>query len=68
VASVPNDDRTIPTGLTIGVFVTVLALIALVLAAQRIPHAKRPAILHPQVVVTTTVPNSPHGLAPWPGR
>lgn len=66
MTSVPNDDRTIPKGLTIGVFVTVLALIALVLAAQRIPHAKRPVILHPQVVVTTTV--SPHGEAPWPGR
>jgi hypothetical protein len=65
---VPNDDRTIPKGLTIGVFVTVLALIALVLAAQRTPHAKRPTILHPQVVVTTTVPNSPQGAAPWPGR
>jgi hypothetical protein len=65
VSTVPTDDnRAMPGRLTIGVFVIVIALIVLVLAAQKIPHAKRPTILHPRIV-TTTITNSPHADAPW---
>ena len=46
------------------VFVTVLAMIVIVLAAQKIPHAKRPTIRQPAVTTTTTIittlqPSSP---------
>jgi hypothetical protein len=61
VATVPGqNDRAIPRGLAIAVFLTVLTLIVIVLAAQTIPHAKRPSIVHPSVV-TTTITTTPHG-------
>jgi hypothetical protein len=62
-----EDDRAFSGRLTVGVFVSVVALIALVLLAQKIPHAKRPTILHPTVVVTT-ITNTPGAVAPWPAH
>ena len=62
----PTDsDRLISGRLTVGVFVTVVALIVVVLAAQKIPHAKRPVIHHPRVVVTT-ITHTPGAAAPLP--
>ncbi len=60
-----DDDRAFSGRLTVGVFITVVALIVLVLAAQKIPHAKRPSILQPTVVVTT-ITNSPGAAASRP--
>jgi hypothetical protein len=61
VAIVPSDDdRAISRRLAIAVFLTVLVLIVVVLAAQRIPHAKRPTIHHP-TVITSTIVTTPKG-------
>jgi hypothetical protein len=66
VTIVPTDsDRLISGRLTVGVFVTVVALIVIVLAAQKIPHAKRPVIQHPRVVVAT-ITHTPGAAAPLP--
>ena len=57
----PSDDgKGLRSGLAFAVFLTVIVLIALVLIAQRIPRAQRPA-LHPAIstVVITQVP-TPH--------
>lgn len=55
---VPADNNTNVYGrLTFAVFLTVIVLIALVLIAQRIPHAQRPTLRHP--VSTTVVTNTP---------
>lgn len=50
---VTDDERALPGRLTMMVFVTVLALIVFVLAAQKIPHAKRPTIRQPTTTFTT---------------
>jgi hypothetical protein len=60
-----DDNRAMPGRLTVGVFLTVVALIALVLAAQKIPHAKRPSILHPRIIITT-ITNSVPATPPSP--
>jgi hypothetical protein len=68
VTTVPTDSaRSISGRLTVGVFITVVALIVVVLAAQKIPHAKRPVIHHPRVVVTT-ITNTPGAAGPQPLR
>ncbi|HEY8828001.1 MAG TPA: hypothetical protein VIM17_09620 [Jatrophihabitantaceae bacterium] len=56
-------ERTDTGRLTIAVFMTVLALIVIVLAVQRIPHAQRPTIRQPTAttitITTTPRPNGP---------
>ncbi|MDT4893379.1 MAG: hypothetical protein QOE97_2414 [Pseudonocardiales bacterium] len=56
-----NDERAIrlPPGTGIAVFLTVVVLIALVLIAQRVPHALRPTIQPPPVTTVITVTNTP---------
>lgn len=47
-------------GVAFTVFLTVIVLIALVLIAQRIPHAQRPSIKQPvSTVIVTQTPSKP---------
>lgn len=57
VTSVPtaDDNRGIPGRLAIAVFLTVVALIAIVLAAALIPEAQRPTIKQVPQTTTTTI-------------
>jgi hypothetical protein len=56
VCIVPRDDnRSTSARLKIAVFATVLTLIVIILAAQRIPSAKRPTLRHPSVTTTTII-------------
>ncbi len=53
---VPTDDdaKTVFGRLAFLVFLTVIVLIAVVLIAQRIPHAQRPSLRVPVSTVTVT--------------
>jgi hypothetical protein len=66
VQKVVNDERAIrlPPGTGIAVFLTVVVLIALVLIAQRVPHALRPTIQPPPVTTVITVTNTPTPSTP----
>jgi hypothetical protein len=54
------DDKNVYGRLTFAVFLTVIVLIALVLIAQRIPHAQRPTLRHPvSTTIITQTPTTP---------
>jgi hypothetical protein len=59
VLKVPVDDdaKNVFGRLAFVVFLTVILLIAIVLIAQRIPHAQRPTLRHP--VSTTIITQTP---------
>jgi hypothetical protein len=61
-----DDDKPfrLPAGAGVAVFLTVVVLIALVLIAQRIPHALRPTIQPPPVTTVLTVTSTPTPQAP----
>jgi hypothetical protein len=58
VTTVPsaNDERVIPRGFAVAVFLAVVGLIVIVLAVQLIPDAQRPTILPAPQTTTITVP------------
>ncbi|MDQ2751280.1 MAG: hypothetical protein M3Y44_17400 [Actinomycetota bacterium] len=51
----PSPERMIPGRTAIAVLLTVLALIAIVLAAQLIPDAQRPTLRQAPRTTTTTI-------------
>jgi hypothetical protein len=63
VASDRTSKRPFPRWTGVAVFVTVVVAIAIVLLAQRIPHAKRPIIQPPPhtTVITITTTRTPTG-------
>lgn len=55
-----GDVKNVGGGVAFTVFLTVIVLIALVLIAQRIPHAQRPSIKQPvSTVIVTQTPSKP---------
>jgi hypothetical protein len=54
-----DDNRTLSGWVTFGVFITVVALIAVVLIAQKIPGAERPTIKPVLTTILITHTNAP---------